>query len=154
MDDMKKAIEQGEKLLNYLGKFPCQCDHSVGRVCHACGNHEIVKNLIKAARSVDLNDRQQAVLNYYRNMTHPDLDAELTEAYVYDRVRLFGSLNPSPLGRLNFSITFKDGGVYESFLHRDDIGDSRVRIPLKIKTIGDYEAIIRIFGLDDSGISI
>ena len=102
----------------------------------------------------DLNDRQQAVLNYYRNMTHPDLDAELTEVYVYDRVRLFGSLNPSPLGGLNFSITFKDGVAHKSFLHRDDIGDSRVRIPLNIKTIGDYEAMIRLFGLDDSGIEV
>ena len=102
----------------------------------------------------DLNDRQAAVLNYYQDMTHPDLEAELTEVYAYDRARLFGPLNASPLGKLNFSITFKDGGVYESFLHRDDIGDSRVRIPLNIKTIGDYEAIIRIFGLDDSGIRI
>lgn len=102
----------------------------------------------------DLNERQAVVLHYYRDMTHPDLHAELTESYVVDRARLFGALNPSPLGRLNFSITFKDGGVHESFLHRDDIGDSRVRIPLKIKTIGDYEAIIRILGLDDSGIEV
>lgn len=102
----------------------------------------------------DLNERQAVILHHYRNITHPDLDAELTEAYVADRARLFGPLEPTPLSWLNLSITFQDGVAHRACLHRDDLGDCRVQIPLNIKTIGDYEAMIRIFGLDDSGIEV
>lgn len=151
MDDLKKAIEQGEKLLNYLGKFPCQCDHSVGWVCHACGNHEIVKNLLEAVRFTDLNERQGVVLDYYRFLTHPDMDAPLTERYVAERKRFFNELNSEPLGKMDLSISFQDGVAVYGWLKNEQ---QCIYLQLNIKTIGDYEAMIRLFGLDDSGVAL